>query len=49
VLFDLAENYVEFPSLEDRLEPEKAQQAGGPAGGLTGMVKGWIWGGGSKK
>ncbi|XP_014677050.1 PREDICTED: signal recognition particle subunit SRP68-like [Priapulus caudatus] len=39
LFFDLALNQVEFPSLEDRIEQKKA------AGGLSGMVKGWLWGG----
>ena len=39
LFFDLALNHVEMPSLEDKMEQKKA------AGGLTGMVKGWLWGG----
>lgn len=39
LFFDLALNHVEMPSLESKLEQKKA------AGGLTGMVKGWLWGG----
>lgn len=39
LFFDLALNHVEMPTLEDKLEQKKA------AGGLTGMVKGWLWGG----
>ncbi|XP_045214058.2 signal recognition particle subunit SRP68-like [Mercenaria mercenaria] len=39
LFFDLALNHVEMPSLDDKLEQKKA------AGGLTGMVKGWLWGG----
>lgn len=42
LFFDLALNHVEFPSLENRLEQQKKSAAGG---GLTGMVKGWLWGG----
>jgi len=42
LFFDLALNHVELPDLEDRLEQRKA-------GGLTGLVKGWLWGGGAKK
>ena len=39
LFFDLALNHVEFPSLEDRAEQSKA------GGGITGLVKGWLWGG----
>lgn len=42
LFFDLALNHVDFPSLDDKMEQKKA------AGGLTGMVKGWLWGGGKK-
>ncbi|KAJ8319344.1 hypothetical protein KUTeg_004435 [Tegillarca granosa] len=42
LFFDLALNHVDFPSLEDKLEQKKA------AGGITGFVKGWFWGGGKK-
>lgn len=42
LFFDLALNHVDFPSLEDKLEQKKA------AGGITGLVKGWFWGGGKK-
>lgn len=42
LFFDLALNHIDFPSLEDKLEQKKA------AGGITGMVKGWFWGGGKK-
>ncbi|XP_005095134.1 signal recognition particle subunit SRP68 [Aplysia californica] len=47
LFFDLALNHIEFPSLEDKLEAQK-KAAGGGGGGLTGMVKGWLWGGGKK-
>ena len=39
LFFDLALSHVSFPSLEDKLEQKKQ------AGGLTGFVKGWLWGG----
>ncbi|XP_046365035.1 signal recognition particle subunit SRP68-like [Haliotis rufescens] len=42
LFFDLALNHVEFPSLEEKMEQKKA------AGGITGFVKGWLWGGGKK-
>ncbi|KAL3877845.1 hypothetical protein ACJMK2_035489 [Sinanodonta woodiana] len=38
LFFDLALNNVDFPSLEDKMESKKT-------GGLTGFVKGWLWGG----
>lgn len=41
LFFDLALNHIELPSLEDRLEQKRA-------GGLTGMVKGWLWGSSKK-
>ena len=40
LFFDLALSHLEFPSLEDRLEQKKTAQ-----GGITGLVKGWLWGG----
>ncbi|KAK7498522.1 hypothetical protein BaRGS_00010182 [Batillaria attramentaria] len=46
LFFDLALNHVEFPSLDDKLEQAQKKAAGG---GLTGFVKGWLWGGGDKK
>lgn len=42
LFFDLALNHVEFPSLEERMETRKT----GPGKGITGFVKGWLWGGG---
>ncbi|GAB6027252.1 signal recognition particle subunit srp68 [Chamberlinius hualienensis] len=41
LFFDIALNYVQFPSLDDRIEQKKT-------GGLTGMVKNWLWGGAKK-
>ncbi|VDI73750.1 signal recognition particle subunit SRP68 [Mytilus galloprovincialis] len=41
LFFDLALNHVDFPSIESKMEQKKS-------GGLTGMVKGWLWGGGKK-
>lgn len=45
LFFDLALNYVEMPSLDDRIDsPVKKQQQ---QQGLTGLVKGFLgWGGG---
>lgn len=41
LFFDLASNFVEFPSLEDKIGNEKKQGSG-----LTGFVKGFLgWGG----
>lgn len=36
LFFDLALNHVAFPSLAHRAEKKQ--------GGITGLVKGWIWG-----
>eukprot|EP00794_Sanderia_malayensis_P008838 gene8838-9784_t len=38
LFFDLALNHLELPDLEGRVEQKKA------AGGITGLVKGWLWG-----
>ncbi|XP_076460105.1 signal recognition particle subunit SRP68-like [Babylonia areolata] len=46
LFFDLALNHVHFPALDDKLEQTTKKAAGG---GLTGFVKGWLWGGGDKK
>ncbi|XP_077979719.1 signal recognition particle subunit SRP68-like [Glandiceps talaboti] len=40
LFFDIAFNHVDFPSLEDKVEQKKAA-----SGGITGFVKGWLWGG----
>ncbi|PVD38591.1 hypothetical protein C0Q70_01207 [Pomacea canaliculata] len=45
LFFDLALNHVGFPSLEDKLEQGQKKVAGG---GITGFVKGWLWGGDKK-
>lgn len=43
LFFDLALNFIEFPSLEDKIEP--ASKAGGQKG-ISGFVKGFLnWGG----
>ncbi|XP_069685140.1 signal recognition particle subunit SRP68 [Periplaneta americana] len=48
LFFDLAFNFVEFPSLEDKTEAAAGGKKGGA--GLTGFVKGlWGWGGSGKK
>lgn len=39
LFFDLALNHLEMPNLADKMEQKKA------ASGLTGMVRGWLWGG----
>jgi len=45
LFFDLALNYVELPSLEDKLEsPGKGKSAAG----ISGFVKGFLGWGGSK-
>ena len=44
LFFDLALNFVEFPSLEDKVETKQQKGAG-----ISGFVKGFLgWGGGSK-
>lgn len=50
MFFDLALNHVQFPSLEEKLVEEgggRAAAKGSEGGGLTGIMKGWLWG--SKK
>lgn len=43
VFFDLANNHIDFPSLDDLAEPSASAAQGG--GGITGFVKGWMgWG-----
>lgn len=43
VFFDLANNHIDFPPLDDLVE---SGTSGAPGGGITGFVKGWIgWGG----
>ena len=39
LFFDLALNHMDLPDLEHRLEKKKE------AGGISGFVKGWLWGG----
>jgi hypothetical protein len=38
----VALSLADYPSLDDKLDQKKQ------AGGLTGFVKGWLWGGGKK-
>ncbi|XP_057311707.1 signal recognition particle subunit SRP68-like [Hydractinia symbiolongicarpus] len=38
LFFDLALNHIDLPDLESRLEKKKE------AGGISGFVKGWLWG-----
>lgn len=45
LFYDLALNYVEFPSLQDKIEGGQKQKQ---AAGISGFVKG-LWGWGSKK
>jgi signal recognition particle subunit SRP68 len=48
LFFDLALNFVEFPSLDDKVETAANKKAAGA--GLTGFVKGFLgFGGGEKK
>ncbi|XP_063961502.1 signal recognition particle subunit SRP68-like [Lytechinus pictus] len=44
LFFDIALNHLEFPSLEEKLETNKAANA---KGGIGGFLSGW-WGGGKK-
>merc|ERR1712018_672085 len=37
LFFDLALNHIELPNLEHRMEKKES-------GGITGFVKGWLWG-----
>ncbi len=45
LFFDIALGMVQFPSLDDHIEKKKEGAAGG---GISGLVKGWLWGGGKK-
>lgn len=38
LFFDLALNHIDLPNLEERLEKKKE------SGGISGFVKGWLWG-----
>jgi len=40
LFFDLALNHIDLPDLEHRMEKKKE------VGGISGFVKGWLWGGG---
>ncbi|XP_049548749.1 signal recognition particle subunit SRP68 [Anopheles darlingi] len=47
LFFDLALNFVEFPSLDDKIDQKAAGGKGGAGAGMTGFVKGlFSWGGG---
>lgn len=46
LFFDLALNWAEFPSLEDKVE--SAAKKGQSTAGLTGFVKGFLGWGGAK-
>lgn len=46
MFFDLALNHVQFPSLEEKLVEEGGGRAAAKeGGGITGIMKGWLWGG----
>lgn len=51
LFFDLALNFIEFPSLEDKVE-SPGKKGGAPGAGISGVVKGlkglWGWGGEKK-
>ncbi|ELU08968.1 hypothetical protein CAPTEDRAFT_222435 [Capitella teleta] len=42
LFFDVALSLADYPSLEDKLDQKKQ------GGGISGFVKGWLWGGGKK-
>ncbi|XP_050084135.1 signal recognition particle subunit SRP68 [Anopheles aquasalis] len=47
LFFDLALNFVEFPSLDDKIDQKAAGGKAGTGAGMTGFVKGlFSWGGG---
>jgi len=39
LFFDLALNHVDMPNLDSKMEQKKA------GSGITGALKGWLWGG----
>ena len=41
LFFDLAKNFIELPDLEHRFKEDKTKEGGG----ITGFVRGWLWGG----
>ena len=41
LFFDLAKNYIELPNLEHRFKEDKSKEGGG----ISGFVRGWLWGG----
>ncbi|CRK96956.1 CLUMA_CG010345, isoform A [Clunio marinus] len=48
LFFDLALNFIEFPSLEDKVE-SPGKKSGAPGAGISGFVKGFLGWGGEKK
>lgn len=49
LFFDLALNYVEFPSLEGKMDVSAKKEAAGEGKGISGLVKGFLgWGAGKK-
>lgn len=49
LFFDLALNFIEFPSLEDKVESTTGKKGGPPGAGISGFVKGFLGWGGEKK
>lgn len=49
LFFDLALNFIEFPSLEDKVESTAGKKGGAPGAGISGFVKGFLGWGGEKK
>lgn len=48
LFFDLALNFIEFPSLDDKVE-SPGKKGGPPGAGISGFVKGFLGWGGEKK
>jgi signal recognition particle subunit SRP68 len=50
LFFDLALNFIEFPSLEDKVESPGKKGGAAQGAGISGLVKGFLggWGGGKK-
>lgn len=50
LFFDLALNFVEFPSLDDKIDASASNKNKQQQQGISGFVKGFLgWGGGDKK
>lgn len=49
LFFDLALNFIEFPSLEDKVDSPAGKKGGPQGAGISGFVKGFLGWGGEKK